>query len=139
MSRRSRVICLAGKWKLLDGNALLKKNENCKISVKDIEFFVVSHHGHLSGFSEAPYAAMCKKAILNIVSIHHNDQNIMRAIRRKLMPQGLMTVSRFRCRDLAADDRQPGVAVPNEPAATAAAEHGRRPLGEYPSRPPATG
>ena len=67
-------------------NALLKKKENFKISVKDIEFFVVSHHGHLSGFSEALYAAMGKKAILNIVSIHHNDEHIMRAIRRKLMP-----------------------------------------------------
>jgi hypothetical protein len=31
------------------------------------------------------------------------------------MPQGLITASRFRSRDPAADDRQPGVAVPNPP------------------------
>ena len=123
MSRRSRVICLAGKWKLLD--VLLKKKENFNISAKDIDFFVVSHHGHLSGFPEALYAAMGKKAILNTISIHHNNEHIMCAIRRKLMPQGLMTVSRFRSRDLAADDTQPGVAVPNEPAVTAPAENGR--------------
>jgi hypothetical protein len=69
-------------------DALLKKNENFKISVKDIDFFVVSHHGHLSGFSEALYAAMGKKAILNIISIHHNDEHIMRAIRRRLFHRG---------------------------------------------------
>jgi hypothetical protein len=63
------------------------------------------------GFSEALYAAMGKKAVRNIVSIYHNDENIMGAIRRKLMPQGLRTVSRFRSRDLAADDRQPGVPI----------------------------
>jgi hypothetical protein len=45
-------------------DALLQKNDNFEISVKDIDFFVVSHHGHLSGFSEALYAAMGKKAIL---------------------------------------------------------------------------
>ena len=120
-------------------DALLKKNENFKISVKDIDFFVVSHHRHLSGVSEALYAAMGKKAILTIISIHQNNEHIMGAIRRKLTPQVLMTVSRFRSRDLAEDDRQPGVAVPNEPAVTAAAENGRRPLAKYHSRPPATG
>jgi alanine racemase len=35
--------------------------------------------------------------------------------------------------------RQPGVAVPNEPATTAAVEIGRRLLVKYYSRPPATG
>ena len=114
-----------GEMETAGWDVLLKKNENFKISAKDIDFFVVSHHGHLSGFPEALYAAMGKKAILNIVSIHHNDEHIMRAIRRKLMPQGLMAVSRFRSRDLAADDTQPGVAVPNEPAVTAPAENGR--------------
>ena len=128
-----------GEMETAGWDVLLKKNENFKISAKDIDFFVVSHHGHLSGFPEALYAAMGKKAILNIVSIHHNGEHIMRAIRRKLMPQGLMAVSRFRSRDLAADDTQPGVAVPNEPAVTAPAENGRRPLAKYRSRPPATG
>jgi hypothetical protein len=33
-------------------------------------------HGHVSGFSEALYAAMGKKSILNIVSIHNNDERI---------------------------------------------------------------
>jgi len=45
-------------------DALLQKNENFEISVKDIGFFVVSHHVRLSGFSEPLYAAMGKKAIL---------------------------------------------------------------------------
>jgi hypothetical protein len=45
-------------------DALLQKNDNFEISVKDIDFFVVSHYGHLSGFSEALYAAMGKKGIL---------------------------------------------------------------------------
>jgi hypothetical protein len=38
MSRRLRVICLAGKWKLLDGMLGLKKNENFMISEKDSRF-----------------------------------------------------------------------------------------------------
>jgi hypothetical protein len=40
-----------GEMETAGWDALLKKNENFKISVKDIDFFVESHHGHLSGFS----------------------------------------------------------------------------------------
>lgn len=58
---------------------------------------------------------------------------------RKLKQEGLRTVFRFRSRDLATDDRQLGVAVPSEPAATAATENEKRPLAEYHSRPQATG
>ena len=54
----------------------LLKNPNFKIAVKDVDFFVVSHHGHESGFSEALFVAMGRKPILNIVSIHHNDEHI---------------------------------------------------------------
>jgi hypothetical protein len=52
-----------GETETLGWDALLKKNGNFRISVKDIDFFVVSHHEHLSGFSEALYAAIGKKAI----------------------------------------------------------------------------
>src|SRR5436309_15180797 len=57
-------------------DALLKKNPDFKSAVKDIDFFIVSHHGHESGFSEGLYAAMGRKPILNIVSIHHDDERI---------------------------------------------------------------
>ncbi len=44
----------------------LLKQPGFKEAVKDIDFFIVSHHGHLSGFSEALFAAMGRKPILNI-------------------------------------------------------------------------
>ena len=53
-----------GEMETAGWDALLKKNENLKFSVKDIDFVVVSHHGRLSGLSEALYAVMGKKAIL---------------------------------------------------------------------------
>jgi len=56
--------------------ALLKKSANFRNAVKGVDFFIVPHHGHESGFSEALYAAMGRKPILNIVSIHHNDEHI---------------------------------------------------------------
>jgi beta-lactamase superfamily II metal-dependent hydrolase len=56
--------------------ALLKKNANFRNAVKDVDFFIVSHHGHQSGFSELLYAAMGRKPYINIVSIHHNDEHI---------------------------------------------------------------
>jgi len=56
--------------------ALLKKNANFRNAVKDVDFFIVSHHGHQSGFSELLYAAMGRKPIVNIVSVHHNDEHI---------------------------------------------------------------
>jgi beta-lactamase superfamily II metal-dependent hydrolase len=57
-------------------DALLTKYPSFKEAVKNIDFFIVSHHGHMSGFSEALFAAMGKKPILNIVSIHNNDEHI---------------------------------------------------------------
>jgi metal-dependent hydrolase (beta-lactamase superfamily II) len=53
-----------GEMETAGWDALLNKNENLKFSVKDIDFVVVSHHGRLSGLSEALYAVMGKKAIL---------------------------------------------------------------------------
>ena len=66
-------------------DALLNKNENFNISVKDIDFFVRSLRIFVR-FLRGTVAAMGKKAILHIISIHHNNEHIMGAIRRKLMP-----------------------------------------------------
>lgn len=67
--------------------ALLKK-PGFKEAVKDIDFFIVSHHGHMSGFSEALFAAMGKKPILNIVSIHLNDEHIDDRYRQEAYTMG---------------------------------------------------
>jgi competence protein ComEC len=56
-------------------DALLKLRPGFKEAVKGVDFYIVSHHGHQSGFSEALYAAM-GKPILNIVSIHNYDEHI---------------------------------------------------------------
>jgi len=53
----------------------LVKRLDFREAVKGVTFFIVSHHGHESGFSEALFAAM-GKPYLNIVSIHHNDEHI---------------------------------------------------------------
>jgi beta-lactamase superfamily II metal-dependent hydrolase len=53
----------------------LLKQPRFKEAVKGVDFYIVSHHGHQSGFSEALYAAM-GKPILNIVSIHNYDEHI---------------------------------------------------------------
>jgi beta-lactamase superfamily II metal-dependent hydrolase len=53
----------------------LLKQPRFKEAVKGVDFYIVSHHGHESGFSEALYAAM-GKPFLNIVSIHDNDEHI---------------------------------------------------------------
>ena len=55
--------------------ALLKK-PGFKEAVKGVDFFIVSHHGHESGFCQALFDAMGTRPILNIVSIHHNDEYI---------------------------------------------------------------
>lgn len=55
--------------------ALLKKSENFRNAVKEIDFYIVSHHGHESGFSQALFDAMGRKPIVNIVSIHNNDDH----------------------------------------------------------------
>jgi hypothetical protein len=53
----------------------LLKQPRFKEAVKGVDFYITSHHGHQSGFSEALYAAM-GKPILNIVSIHNYDEHI---------------------------------------------------------------
>lgn len=54
----------------------LLKNPRFKEAVKAVKFFIVPHHGHESGFSDALFDAMGSKPWLNIVSIHHNDEHI---------------------------------------------------------------
>jgi beta-lactamase superfamily II metal-dependent hydrolase len=56
-------------------DALLRLRPRFKEAVKGAYFNITSHHGHESGFSEALYAAM-GKPIMNIVSIHNNDDHI---------------------------------------------------------------
>ena len=56
-------------------DTLLKLRPGFKEAIKGVDFYIVSHHGHQSGFSEALYAAM-GKPILNIVSIHNYDEHI---------------------------------------------------------------
>jgi beta-lactamase superfamily II metal-dependent hydrolase len=55
--------------------ALLRLRPKFKEVVKGVHFYIVSHHGHKSGFSEALYAAM-GTPMVNIVSIHNGDENI---------------------------------------------------------------
>jgi len=68
--------CLFGGDMETAGWEALLKQPGFKEAVKDVDFFIVSHHGHESGFCDALFAAMGKKPILNIVSIHHNDEHI---------------------------------------------------------------
>jgi beta-lactamase superfamily II metal-dependent hydrolase len=60
----------AGWEALLD-----KDNGRLRKAVAGTDFFIASHHGHKSGFSEELYKAM-GKPLLNIVSIHHGDEKI---------------------------------------------------------------
>jgi beta-lactamase superfamily II metal-dependent hydrolase len=53
----------------------LLKQPRFKEAVKGVDFYIVSHHGHESGFSAALYAAM-GRPFLNIVSIHNYDELI---------------------------------------------------------------
>ena len=54
----------------------LLKTPRFREAVKGVKFFIVSHHGHASGFSDALFDAMGSAPWLNIVSIHHNDEHI---------------------------------------------------------------
>lgn len=72
--------------------------------------------------TETPASSIVKKYHQPSIDFGLNIRALEKC--RKLMRQGLMTVSHFRSRYLAADDMQSGVAVPNDPAATPAAENG---------------
>jgi beta-lactamase superfamily II metal-dependent hydrolase len=77
-------------------DALLKKSPSFKTALKDIDFFIVSHHGHVSGFSEALFAAMDTKPILNIVSIHNNDEHIDARYSQEAYASGTQINGKFR-------------------------------------------
>jgi len=57
------------------GWAELLKMESFKNTVKGVDFFITSHHGHTSGFSTELFEVM-GRPILNIVSAHRRDENV---------------------------------------------------------------
>jgi beta-lactamase superfamily II metal-dependent hydrolase len=57
-----------------DGWIELLKNSDFKAAVKNAWFYVVSHHGHTSGFSTELYDAM-GKPFLNLISVTSGDEH----------------------------------------------------------------
>lgn len=53
----------------------LLERPSFKAAVKGVDFFVAPHHGHSSGFSSELFAAT-GRPIVNIVSVHHGDENV---------------------------------------------------------------
>lgn len=74
-SKYTEKFLFGGDMETAGWEALLKNNFQFKAAVKGVDFYIASHHGHESGFSQALYDAM-GKPILNLVSIHHNDEHI---------------------------------------------------------------
>lgn len=72
----SEKFLFGGDMETAGWDALLKKSEKLRMAVKGVDFYITSHHGHSSGFSEELYHAMGTKPILNIVSIHNGDEKI---------------------------------------------------------------
>lgn len=58
-----------------DGWIQLLKNDEFKAAVKGAWFYVVSHHGHTSGFSTELYEAM-GKPYLNLISVTGGDDHV---------------------------------------------------------------
>ena len=75
-SKHTEKFLFGGDVETAGWEALLKLKPGFKGAVQNVDFFIVPHHGHASGFSEALYAAMGGKPIANIISIHHNDEHI---------------------------------------------------------------
>jgi competence protein ComEC len=57
-------------------DALLVRNASFRIAVKDVDFFVVPHHGHASGFSTELFGAMGRRPILNLISVTSRDEHV---------------------------------------------------------------
>ena len=75
-SKYTEKFLFGGDMETAGWEALLDKdNGRLRKAVKDTDFFITSHHGHKSGFSEELYKAM-GKPLLNIVSIHRGDEKI---------------------------------------------------------------
>lgn len=72
----SEKFLFGGDMETAGWEALLKKDAGFEKAVRGTDFFIVSHHGHKSGFSEELYKAMGRRPILNIVSIHKGDEKI---------------------------------------------------------------
>ncbi len=74
-TKHQEKFLFGGDMETAGWEALLKQ-PGFKEAVKNVDFYVVSHHGHQSGFSEPLYAAMGRRPIINIVSIHNYDEHI---------------------------------------------------------------
>ncbi len=59
-------------------------------AVRGVTFYVVSHHGHCSGFSCELYETMGAPPILNIVSAHARDENVDTRYSRQQYASGLV-------------------------------------------------
>ena len=75
-SQYQEKFLFGGDMETAGWEALLSKYPAFEAAVKEVDFFIVSHHGHTSGFSQELYNVMGKRPILNIVSIHRNDEHI---------------------------------------------------------------
>jgi len=69
--------------KILFGGDLMKegwlellKNRTFRHNLKNIDFFITSHHGHSSGYCKEIFDAMGRLPILNIVSAHRRDESV---------------------------------------------------------------
>jgi beta-lactamase superfamily II metal-dependent hydrolase len=57
-------------------DALLAWNAQFREAVKNVDFFIVPHHGHASGFSTKLFAAMGRKPFLNLISVTDRDEHV---------------------------------------------------------------
>lgn len=65
-----------GDMEKLGWSALLARNASFRTAVKDVDFFVVPHHGHSSGFSTELFTAMGRNPILNLISVTSRDEHV---------------------------------------------------------------
>ncbi|MBA7496661.1 hypothetical protein ES702_07270 [subsurface metagenome] len=59
-----------------EGWAELLRNEAFADNLRDINFFIASHHGHSSGYCKEVFDAMGSPPILNIISAHRRDESV---------------------------------------------------------------
>jgi len=80
----SQKLLFGGDMEAAGWDALLAKNNGFRQAVQGTKFFIPSHHGHASGFSQSLFDAMGRKPFINIVSIHNNDEHISKRTIPKL-------------------------------------------------------
>jgi len=59
-----------------DGWKQLLRNPEFESAIKNVQFYITSHHGHSSGFSTELFSAVQSRPIVNIVSVSSKDENV---------------------------------------------------------------